>query len=204
MSEDLEEKPFLDMDDLNLHEIRELWDGVDIEALGRVLRAHLTLEHYVNEHLDRRNPNLGDYRKLRLEFAQRLDLLDMAVPLVRRLLPGLKRINTIRNHYAHNPHYEVTGKDTDPFYCDPGFFEPYLAARFKGRGARADLSPIEQIEAFAEFASTWLRTGTALMGKLSEKERELHEERLQIKAQRELLADLAPESEDEQEPDEPR
>ncbi|MFP3670621.1 hypothetical protein SB717_36660, partial [Priestia sp. SIMBA_032] len=54
--------------------MKERWNQ-DTDSIGRILRAHLYLEHYLTEYLQHANPALGDLDEARLTFAQKANLL---------------------------------------------------------------------------------------------------------------------------------
>lgn len=86
----------------------------DFEAIGRILRSHLYLEHYLTEHLEKTNAQLGSMSAARLTFAQKVNLLDPDNPRLAEILPGVKQPNQIRNRLAHQLTAVVTQDDTEP------------------------------------------------------------------------------------------
>jgi len=104
----------------------KVWDQ-DTDRIGRVLRAHLTVEHFVTEYLVLKNPKLGSLEKARLSYAQKIDLLDSNDPTVNCVLPGLRLLGTIRNRMSHRLRVELSKADEDAFLGIP-FFNGWLAA----------------------------------------------------------------------------
>jgi len=51
-----------------------VWEQ-DTVAIGRILRAHLFVEHFLEAYLARRNPDLGSLDSARLTFAQKAALV---------------------------------------------------------------------------------------------------------------------------------
>ncbi|MCH8263078.1 MAG: hypothetical protein IIA77_08570 [Proteobacteria bacterium] len=98
--------------DRKLTLINEKWDQ-DIDLIGRILRAHLFVEHYVTECLVYFNPNLGDLEKARLTFSQKLALFKNYSNDTKELAPGIKRLNEIRNQLAHSLKAFVTDQDKE-------------------------------------------------------------------------------------------
>jgi hypothetical protein len=66
-----------------------VWEQ-DTGRIGRVLRAHLAVEHFVGKYLALKNPDLVSIERARLSYAQKLDLLNPTDPLVELLIPGLR------------------------------------------------------------------------------------------------------------------
>jgi hypothetical protein len=78
----------------------QLWNQ-DAGSLGRVLRAHLVIEHLITACLRATNRKLGPPEKARLTFAQKVELLDGEDTVFRLLRPGIIRLNVVRNRCAH-------------------------------------------------------------------------------------------------------
>ena len=95
-------------------EMNRRWNQ-DTETIGRILRAHLYVEHYLNEYLRKANPRLGDIAGVRLSFAQKVKLLDQNDPHIRHMIAGIKHLNSIRNRIAHNLDVQVSEEDAEVF-----------------------------------------------------------------------------------------
>jgi hypothetical protein len=54
--------------DSKLAKFNEKWNQ-DIDAIGRILRAHLFVEYFITECLVSFNPSLGDVKETRLTFS---------------------------------------------------------------------------------------------------------------------------------------
>jgi hypothetical protein len=147
-------------------EIAELWRAFDTEQTGRLLRAHLIVEHFLNEHIAKRNPHLGDFRKAHLEFDQRLQLLDLEAGSMHRLKTGIKKLNWLRNKVAHDLSYRVTQQDLEPLYENAGF-KRYVGGLHEPRDV-SKLQPIDVVESFAQFAAMLLKIDITLISKLEE------------------------------------
>lgn len=160
MSNDAPREPFLTIQELALHEIAEAASRVDAEVLGRFLRAHLIVEHFVTEALQRRNQRLGRLRDARLSYSQKLELLG-STGLTALLQPGLRRLNKLRNDLAHELSSPLTLRDVQPLLAPKGFFDGYLEGFRKRRGLES-VQPVDVVEAFAEFVAAMLRLDTAL------------------------------------------
>jgi hypothetical protein len=84
------------------------------DHLGTVLISHLAIEHYIDDWLTAANPGLKPVGDTRLSFANKADLLDGVDASIQWLLPGVRRLNRIRNQLAHNLEAEVTEEDLAP------------------------------------------------------------------------------------------
>lgn len=100
--------------DADFRLLNDRWNQ-DTETIGRILRAHLFVEHFLTEYLVARNPELGSPEDARLTFAQKLSLIGDATGGVAYLIPGIRRLNTIRNRLAHNLSADVTADDVNVF-----------------------------------------------------------------------------------------
>lgn len=87
----------------------------DTTTIGRILRAHLFVEYFLTEYLAARNPELGSFEEARLSFAQKVALVGTSAGDVSYLLPGIRRLNTIRNRLAHGLHADVSAEDAEVF-----------------------------------------------------------------------------------------
>lgn len=98
--------------DKKLAQINDKWNQ-DVEAIGRILRSHLFVEHFVTECLISFNPSLGNLEKARLTFAQKLALIENYSPELQEIAVGIRRLNKIRNQLAHNLEACVTEQDKE-------------------------------------------------------------------------------------------
>ncbi|GJH04503.1 hypothetical protein [Paraburkholderia terrae] len=129
---------------------REKWNK-DVLTIGRILRAHLYVEHYLTEYIQHLNPALGDIDGARITFNQKVRLLQSGDTLVSDIIPGIRHLNSIRNRLAHNLEAKVTDEDARVFL--QGTFK---ALRNKGVLPSDDPqseSPIDVLEDFAQYAS---------------------------------------------------
>lgn len=145
----------------DFYAMKERWNQ-DVNLIGRILRAHLHVEHYMTEHLQHANPNLGDLDDARASFNQKWNLLDKNDRRIGWLLPGIKRLNVIRNRLAHNLATSVTEEDRDVFLGQ----QVYKAMRDASEKGQQPLStePIDVLEHFAEFASSMLHNRASKHG----------------------------------------
>ena len=94
------------------NEFNAVWDQ-DAGRIGRVLRVHLAVEHFLTEYLAFTNPKLGSLENSQLSFRQKLELLRDDDELIRFLKPGLRRLNAIRNRIAHKLRVDITADDRE-------------------------------------------------------------------------------------------
>ncbi len=89
------------------------WDR-NADHLGAVLISHLAVEHYIDEWLAAASPGIKAVGETRLSFSHKVSLLEGAAPTIEWLLPGVIRLNRIRNDFAHNIEAEISDKDLEP------------------------------------------------------------------------------------------
>lgn len=89
------------------------WDR-NVDHLGALLICHLVVEHHIDEWLAAANPGMKPVSETRLSFAQKMDLLDNVEATVQWLLPGIRRLNRIRNQFAHNLEAAISDEDLKP------------------------------------------------------------------------------------------
>jgi hypothetical protein len=122
---------FFSAADKEVADIDGRWNQ-NVEVIGRILRAHLFVEHYLAEYLTQANPRLGSLADARATFTQKVALLDAANPDIANMLPGIKRLNVIRNRLAHNLGAQVSEEDARVFLSCKRF-AALRAARVKER-----------------------------------------------------------------------
>ena len=142
-------------------EMTRRWNQ-DIESMGRILRAHLYVEYYMTEYLEKSNPKLGSVGEARLTFAQKVSLLDSRDPRIQEVIEGVKRLNTIRNRLAHRLNAMVTTDDSAIFLHAP-YFEAMREAR-ANPGVPSD-DPLDVLEDFALHATHAFTHKFSLIGK---------------------------------------
>ena len=130
-------------------DMRRRWD-LDVTNIGRILRSHLYVEHYLMQHITKANPRLGDTSKARLTFSQKLSLLDTSHTYLSELIPGLRQINLVRNRLAHRLEASLTAEDVQVFLSHAMF----NAMRIEGAKPSApSMEPIDVLEEFAQYAA---------------------------------------------------
>lgn len=125
----------------------------DTDVIGRILRSHLYVEHYLTEFIRHANPRLGSVADARLSFNQKLALLDTRSPAVAELKPGIAQLNKIRNRLAHRLSAAIEKADTQVFLSA----QMFSSMRFVALGRPPEtLTPIELLEQFALHAANIL------------------------------------------------
>jgi hypothetical protein len=151
--------------DKRYEEFTAVWKQ-DAERIGRILRAHLAVEHFVGMYLAAMNPNLGDVAEARLSYAQKVDLLNADEnSMVAMILPGLRRLGAIRNRIAHRLQVDLSKEDEDVF-LGIGLFRATRDAKRGGYLEHPEVKPsaddprLAIVEEFAQFASGLLHAGS--------------------------------------------
>lgn len=136
--------------DARIAEMNNRWEQ-DTERIGRILRSHLYVEHYLTECLQAKNPQLGSLADARLSFLQKVDLLGNKNKVLALLVPGMRLLNAIRNRLSHTLCSDVTKDDANGFLA----LEQFGALR-KALHPDASSDPIDILEDFARLAASWL------------------------------------------------
>lgn len=149
-------EPFFRKMDDRFAEIDRRWNQ-NTDSLGRILRAHLFVEHFISAYISSKNPNLAKLEKARLSFAQKVELLDHKGSPEAYLVPGLRRLNLIRNRIAHTLDATVTLSDQKCFLSIKLF-----SAMRRARAERSELAetPISVLEDFAKHAGSSLEAAS--------------------------------------------
>jgi len=135
-------------DDFQL--ITTRWEQ-DTATIGRILRAHLFVEHFLTEYVQARNPELGSPEEARVTFAQKVALFGTGTPGIAYLLPGARRLNAIRNRIAHSLRAEVTKEDVDAF-LQIELFRAMREEKARRLSSTPSTAPIDVLEEFAMHA----------------------------------------------------
>jgi hypothetical protein len=117
----------------------------DHDLIGRVLKCHLVVEHYLDRYL-LSHLKLQHLEDARLTFAQKATLLPSDGAAAAFVKPGILRLNAIRNRFGHTLQPALSMGDL-------GAIQTVLGI------ARENVpfdTPIEAIEAFTTVACTWL------------------------------------------------
>jgi hypothetical protein len=145
---------FFEAMDARQDEFFTLWDH-DSENIGRVLHAHLVVEHFLSAHLQAKNPNLGPISVARLTFAQKVALIGDSDRLATLLKPGLLGLNKVRNRLAHKLKVEIEADDLQAIFS----VELY-SATLKHKQDPKPEEPLWVLEDFAKFAGTLLQSSS--------------------------------------------
>jgi len=137
--------------------VAESWE-VDAGTIGRILRAHLFVEHYLTQYLQEHNPNSPDIDGARLSFDQKVALLGKTDRMVAHLTSGLQRLNRIRNRLAHTLKAEVTLEDSQAFLSIDLFREMRRASAAPQRPSDDRLTVLED---FARHAGIMLESASS-------------------------------------------
>jgi hypothetical protein len=138
--------------DAEFGEMRRRWD-TDPERIGRVLRAHLYVEHYLTENIQNANPRLGQLSKTRISFSQKVALLDRSNKNLNEAVPGIERLNAIRNRLAHQLDVKITDEDLTAFRS-AGMF--WAMREESAKPASPSTDHLDILEDFARHAVHWL------------------------------------------------
>lgn len=131
-------------------EMERRWNQ-DVQSMGRILRAHLYVEHYLTEYIEKANPRLGSLAEARIGFAQKVELLDPNDSRIADVVPGIKRLNAIRNRLAHRLTASVTSEDAACF-LQAKYFKAMREEGAKPNVPSQDLLNI--LEQFAQYAGS--------------------------------------------------
>lgn len=138
--------------DKKLDFINDKW-GQDVVAIGRILRAHLFVEYFMTKCIQTVNPKLGDLDEARISYNQKINLLKGCSKHIDQMIPGIKRLNIIRNRVAHNLTAEITDQDIESIFSDQSF-KALRDAHTKPNKPSAD--KFEIIEDFAKHVGSYL------------------------------------------------
>lgn len=117
----------------------------DHDIIGQVLKYHLIVEHYLNNYLSFKVPEI-DISEARLTFAQKANLLPQKDVRAAFVKPGIIELNKIRNKFNHNLDAELSIKELKKML---------QALSISREGVEYD-DPIKIINDFSTIASTFL------------------------------------------------
>ncbi|WP_152982533.1 hypothetical protein [Stenotrophomonas humi] len=139
-----------------IDELNTKWNQ-NAALMGLILRSHLFVEYYLENYLLSRNPNIGSLENARLTFAQKAELMGVGDDRISYLVPGIRRLNKIRNRLAHTLSASVTEDDRDTFLAI-GLFRSLREALAAPKSP--SLAPIDVLEAFAQHAGMALQAAS--------------------------------------------
>ena len=117
----------------------------DHDTLGRVLKCHLVVKHYLDRFLGA-HFEIDNFDDIRLAFAQKAELLPNRATAAAFVKPGILQLNRIRNRFSHSLEAELSVQDLSSIRTVLDIFRPGVV--FEG--------PVEAIEAFTTVACTFL------------------------------------------------
>jgi len=100
---------FKDGDAFNA-QIQELFSQ-KTDEMGTVLKCHLIVEYYIDQLLEAGYPTIK-WKPVNLNFSKKLEMINTPGTAVGVIYyPAIKKLNTIRNKFAHNLAYELQESD---------------------------------------------------------------------------------------------
>ena len=94
-------------------EFLNLWQNRG-NSIGRIVKSHLLLEHYLNEYLRVIHPSIRDIDSLKLSFKQKLNMLELPGDMIHYIGPVLDVINRLRNRLVHSLDIELNDDEVEP------------------------------------------------------------------------------------------
>lgn len=133
-------------DDFNTQNERYLaFAATDHDVIGRVLRAHLIVENFLNPYLAD-HLSVDNFDGLRFSFHQKASLLPSEGVSAAFVKPGILQLNRIRNKFGHRLDFTFQSHEISAIY------EVLQVAR----GDIKFATDVEAIEAFAPIACAFL------------------------------------------------
>jgi hypothetical protein len=119
--------------------------SADHNSIGRVLKVHLVIEQYLNEHIKAKY-KIQNLEELRLSFNQKTLLLKDDLSPAAWVKSAIQNVNTVRNKFSHT----LTPK------IEWGAINNVIDVLKIARKGVAYEEPIDAIEAFAPVACAFL------------------------------------------------
>ena len=139
-----------------------VWEQ-DASSIGRILRAHLFVEHFLTALITAKNPKLGSLEKARLSFVQKVELLDTDSLQIRDLLPGIRRLNSVRNRLAHTLHADIS-KDDAQCFLDCAIFRAMREESYRRKPTIPSDDPLDVLEDFSLHAGMSFQAASSNIG----------------------------------------
>ena len=117
----------------------------DHDPIGRVLRAHLVIENFLDTFLIS-HFGFDNFEQARLSYYQKAILLPAHASSAAFVRPGILQLNSIRNKFGHRINHEIADKEVS---------EIYEVLQFARNGVDFE-SPLDAVEAFAPIACAFL------------------------------------------------
>jgi len=115
------------------------------DTLGRLLKCHLILEHYLNRFLTE-HFGIEEVEEAKLGFFNKAMMLPMKASSAAFVKPGILKLNSLRNKAGHRLGVDIGFEDLGPINEVLGI----------ARAGTQFTTPIDAIEAFTTVACTWL------------------------------------------------
>ncbi|WP_425646119.1 hypothetical protein [Agrobacterium leguminum] len=132
--------------DFNRHNARFLeLAATSHDVIGRVLRAHLIVENFLNSYLQA-TFGFDEFDELRLSFAQKAKMLPSARSGAALIRPGIIQLNKVRNKFGHTLNHVV----------EPNEISHIVQLLSIARPSSNFYDPIDAIDAFAPVACAFL------------------------------------------------
>ncbi len=133
-------------EDFNHHNNRYLQlAATNHEAIGRILRAHLIIENFINGFISKNFKDV-DFDELKLSFSQKAKLLPKRNSSAAFVRPGIIELNNVRNKFAHRLKFVVDFTEITGISSVLKVSRPSIELR----------DPVDAIEAFAPVACAFL------------------------------------------------
>lgn len=95
----------------------------DYESIGRVLRAHLVIENFMDAFLAAFY-GIEDLEGVKLRFDQKARLIPSRAPQAWKLRPAILDLNKIRNKFGHRIDHELISEDMCNIYASLAHWMP--------------------------------------------------------------------------------
>ncbi|HCG7383725.1 TPA: hypothetical protein NJ378_004566 [Vibrio parahaemolyticus] len=115
------------------------------DELGRVLKCHLVIEHYLTIYFSN-HYGIDDIDQIRLSFAQKVNLLPDKGSAVSYVKKGIERVNKIRNRFGHKLDATICNGELNELDDVLKIMRPEVGSE----------TPINRIENFTAIACTFL------------------------------------------------
>ena len=119
--------------------------NADHDVIGRVLKAHLVVESFLNSFLST-HYGISDLADVKLSFYQKAKLLPDGASSTAFVKPGILQLNTVRNKFGHRLDFEIQRNEVSAIY----------QALSVARSGAEFPSPVDAIEAFCPVACAFL------------------------------------------------
>lgn len=119
--------------------------NLEHDTIGKVLKYHLVVEHYMTTYLKHHLNNI-DLDSAKLTFAQKSNLISIKDTKAAFVKPGIFELNKIRNKFGHNLNAQLSLNDL-------GEMKNVLRV---ARSEKIYDNPIEIVEDFSTVACTFL------------------------------------------------